>query len=112
MPLNPAGNSICSGSNSQPYSQQNPRTWPNGGEVPYAIEPSWEQYLLTPSMSPNKAVLVIPAIYGNRPVTPFPAESDQERIKSRFDSASGRYARGINCGVNSSCQGSLNDGQR
>ena len=49
-------------------------------------------------MSPNKAVLVIPAIYGNHPVTPSPTESDQEKLNqdlilSNVCGASGRYAR-------------------
>ena len=66
--------------------------------MPYAIEPSWEQYPLTPSMSPNKAVLVIPAIYGNPPVPPFPQnliekELNQDLILSKVCGASARYAR-------------------
>ena len=39
----------------------------------YATEPRWKQYVLTPSMSP----ILIPAVYGNPPLTPFPAEPGQ-----------------------------------
>ena len=50
--------------------------------MPYATEPRWKQYVLTPSMSP----IVTRAVNGNPPVTAFPAEPDPERMKSRFDS--------------------------
>ena len=48
---------------------------------PYATEPRWKQFVLTPSMSP----IVTPAVNGKPPVTSFPAEPDPERIKSRFN---------------------------
>ena len=65
-----------------PYPSSTRPRKPNGGEVPYATEPKWKHYVLTPAMSP----IVTPAVNGNLLVTSFPAVPDPERNTSRLDS--------------------------